>query len=199
MQYISEGVNQPKHARRVLIPAEGRAQGGTPSQAPYPVQQSDDTVPAESWRVCVRLDGVLARWLRARGEETGSTPSEVLRTGIRLLMAQNTRLKAILTQMRATERATQPSAQCAPIDGIAPQTAAGVPNSAEVPRFPAALGGVVKQMQGFGATSWTERRRRFIQAVALAQVCVEVGRDVRDGELLADLLRLGTKYNLFTV
>ena len=79
------------------------------------------------------------------------------------------------------------------------QTAAEVPQPADVPRFPSELWDVVKQMRGFGPTSRTERRRRLLQVIALAQVCLEASQDRGDAELLADLLRLGTKHRLLTV
>lgn len=197
MQDRFERSNHLKHSTVSVTRVHLRGQGGVPDSAASPVQQSDRPA-ADGWRFSVRLETDLARWVRNRSDEVGSTPSDLVRAAIRGARSQAERMTAILAQSKGLDATARQKAQPAALEPHNAQTAAGVPitPSSGVPRFPRALWAVVKQMRDFGATAWSERRRRFGQLVALVQICIETSRERQDGELLADLLRLGAKYGL---
>lgn len=164
-----------------------------------PVVQQLESQPARGERrVCVRLDPELTVWLEERSRETGSTSSEVLRSALRTARGQSDRMKALMAATKAQKLTIPQDVPVAVTRDTAAQTATAA-KRADVPLFPRELWPVVAQLRGFGPTSWTERRRRFVWLVALAQVCVEMSQSASDGEVLADLLRLGAKYRLLTV
>lgn len=199
MQGSSQLPNQQKQVHSAFIRAEVGGHRGIPTPAASPVQQSDDQLAAEGWRMSIRLDGVLSRWVRERSQGTSRTPSDLVRAAIRLAMSQAERMEAVLVQARAREGMVGQSSHPASSVGPAVKTAAEAHNPSDVPRFPRELCDIVNQLRTFGPTAWSERRRRFVQVTALVQVCVEMSQERRDGELLADLLRLGTKHGLLPV
>jgi Arc/MetJ-type ribon-helix-helix transcriptional regulator len=199
MQYRVQPPNQQRQANHLSIQVGPCCDGGSPCLAVSPVQQSDNELPAESWRVSVRLDRELSGWVRNRSKEIDHTPSDVVRAAIRLAISQAARMEALLAQARTRKGMVGQRSHAAPTVCPPVQTAAKAPQPAEVPRFPSELWDVVKQMRGFGPTSRAERRRRFLQVIALAQVCLEASKDRGDAELLADLLRLGAKHRLLPV
>ena len=195
MRYPSQPQNRPRQADIRLNVAIPRSRTSRALIGASVVQQLENRPAREDGRVCVRLDREQTAWLEERCRETGSTSSDVIRAALRATRGQAERMKALLGAAMGRESTRSQRTPPAATPGTGAQTAAGVIPS-DIPRFPRELWAVVAQLRSFGPTAWSERRRRFIWLVGLTQISLELSKERRDAELLADLLRLGTKYGL---
>ena len=201
MQYLSEPLNHQKQGAAGLEQAVVQGQTVLPYSA-YPSRPRIGRPNAGQTVAGVRSARTLAfTRVREESRKRGVTPSSLLRSALhQAAMAGSERVKAAVVQVESRDVTPPHSSQAASLEGAAvPTTAAPTSKPVDVPRFPQEMWSLVQQMRGFGPSSWGERRRRLLQAIALSQVCVEASQEARDVELLADLLRLASKYGLLTV